>query len=403
MLKRFLLLALVALPVALAIGTAWADPDYRITVLPGGTEIEYSGTIEYGASGALRGALGDYPNVKVLHLLSRGGSVYWARQMQNLVRERALVTVVDSRCMSACAFVFLAGVERYIAPGAKLGFHRESGDGQSAAEVNMIKESDAQAMRAMGISGAFIDKAFSTPSSDIWIPSEDELKSAHVITGVTTRFATPEDAKLAANLAEQVLTANPYAILQTSDAARFKAIGDKTRDALGKLPAIADIQPLPSREVAPLVWSYWGFAGDSLALEFGRAFQSYLAKLNSKNSEECYLIFFAGRAPRDFKPSEILTGADFADFADVQARMITDGAVHKTIIPAETDIKSARDNMWNVFKDRYPSLVSVLNNLDSGNVDHEQACAAVTGMLDAVLTLPPSNGGPLLRYIFRPD
>ena len=395
--------ALTAILLGFAIGTARADPDYKITVLPGGTEMEYSGSIAFGASSALRSALGDNPGVKVLHLLSRGGSVYWARQMQNLVRERGLITVVDSRCMSACAFVFLAGVERYIAPGAKLGFHRESGDGQSAAEVNMIEESDAQAMRAMGISGAFIDKAFSTPSSDIWVPSADELKSAHVITDVTTRFATPEDAKLAANLAEQMLTANPYTILETSDATRFKAIGDKTRDALAKLPAIADIPPLPSREVAPLVWNYWGLADDDLALEFGRAFQSYLAKLNSKNSEECYLIFFAGRAPSGFKPSEILTGTDFADFADVQARMITDGAVHKTIIPAETDIKSARDDMWNIFKGRYPSLVPVLNNLDSADIDHGEACAAVTGMLDAVLTLPPGKGGPLLRYIFRPD
>jgi len=203
------LLAIVSSILALTIGASWAAPNYKITVLPGGTEMEYSGTIEFGSSGALRGALNDNPGVKVLHLLSRGGDVYWARQMQNLVRDRGLITVVDSRCMSACAFVFLSGVERYLAPGAKLGFHRESGDGQSAAEVNMIEESDAQAMRAMGISGAFIDKAFSTPSSDIWIPSEDELMSAHVITGVTSRFAMPEDAKLAPNLAEQVLTANP--------------------------------------------------------------------------------------------------------------------------------------------------------------------------------------------------
>jgi len=155
--------------------------------------------------------------------------------------------------------------------------------------------------------------------------------------------------------------------------------------------------------VAPLIWSYWGLADDGLALEFGHAFQSYLAKLNAKNPEECYLIFFAGRAPSDFKSSEILTGADFADFADVQARTIADGAVHKTVTPAETDIKTARDDMWKIFKDRYPNLVRALDSLDSSDVDHEQACAAVTGMLDAVLTLPPDEGGPLLRYIFRPD
>jgi len=404
MIKAITGMAAILLGLAILLPTrAGAAPNYKITVMPGGTEMEYSGNIEFGASSALRSALGDNPGVKVLHLFSRGGSVYWARQMQNLVRDHGLITVIDSRCMSACAFVFLAGTERYMAPGAQLGFHRESADGESAAEINMVQEADAQSMRAMGIPGAFIDKAFSTPSSDIWIPSIDELKSANVITGVTTRFAMPDDAKLAANLAEQVLTSNPYKILETSDAARFKTIGDKIRDALGKLAAVPDIPSLPSREVAPLIWNYWGLAGDGLALKFGRAFQSYFAKLSSKNPEECYLLFFPGRAASDFKPSEVLTGADFADFADVQARVIVDGAVHKTVVPAETDIKKARDDMWRIFKDRYHSLVSVLNDLGSADIDHGQACAAMAGMLDAVLTLPPSQGGPLLRYIFRPD
>lgn len=364
--------------------------------------MEYSGPIAFGASSALRSVLGDNPNVKVLHLLSRGGSVYWARQMQNLVRERGLITVVDSHCMSACAFVFLAGSERYLAPGAKLGFHRESGDGESAAEVNMIEESDAQAMRAMGIPGPFVDKAFSTPSNDIWIPSADELKSAHAITDVTTRFATPEDAKLPANLAEQVITSNPYAILQTSDPAGFKKIADETRSALSKLSAVPDIPALPSREVTPLIWNYWGLASNDLALDFGRAFHAYLVKLNARNPEECYLVFLPGHEAGKLTPSEVLTGTDFTDFADLQARLIADGAVRKSALPVEADIKTAREDMWRIFDERYHSLVPTLSNLESADVDHAQACSALTGMLDAVLALPPGKGGPLLRYIFKP-
>ena len=401
MMKTVPVLAVILL--GLAVGMARADPDYKITVLPGGTEMEYSGTIAFGASSALRSALGDHPTVKVLHLLSRGGSVYWARQMQNIVQDHGLITVIDSKCMSACAFVFLAGSERYLAPGAQLGFHRESAMGESQAEINTIEESDAQYMHAIGISSAFIDKAFSTPSDDIWIPSPDELKSAHVITDVTTRFATPEDARLAANLAEQLLTANPYTILQMSDATRFKKIADEIRNALGKLSANPDVLPLPSREVAPMLWNYWSLANDDLALEFGRAFHAYLVKLSAKNPEECYLVFFAGRKSSNVTASEVLTGADLTDFADLQARLIADGAVHKSALPIEGDIKKAREDMWQIFDERYHSLVPVLDNVDSADVDHGQACSALTGMLDAVLTLPPGKGGPLLRYIFRPD
>ena len=376
---------------------------YTITVLPGGTEMEYSGEIGFNASGKLRSALNDNPAVKVLHLTSNGGNVYYARQMQYLVHDRGLTTVVDTHCYSACAFVFLGGVERYLVPGAKLGFHRESAPGESAAEINMVEESDAQAMHAMGISSSFVDKVFSTPSSDIWVPSADELKQAHVISDVTTKFSTPDDVKLPANLAAQVLDANPFKILQTSDPARFKAIGDQVRSAIGKLPAKADIPPVPSREVAPLATDYWGLASDDLAVEFGRAFESYLVKLGLKNPEECYLVFYSSHPPADYAASDILSGEEFADFADLQARLISDGAVRKAPIPAERDINAARGAMWEVFKRRYPNLVSTLENIDSPNNDHGDLCGAVTGMLDAILSLPASQSGPLLRYIFRPS
>lgn len=397
-------LAAIALAGLLAASSAARaqSSDFKITVLPGGTQMEYSGRIAFGASGALRSALNDNRTVKVLHLVSNGGSVYWARQMQYLVHDRGLTTVIDSHCLSACALVFLGGVERYMTPGAKLGFHRESAEGESQAEINMVEESDAQFMRAMGISDAFVEKAFSTPSSDIWIPSVAELKNAHVINDVTTRFATPEDVRLPANLAEQVLGANPFKILQADDPGRFKTIADAMRTAIAKYPAIADVTPLPSREVAPLIWSYWALADNALALEFARNFRSYLVKVYASNPEECYLVFYSGRAPSAFVPSPVLNGKDFADFADVEARLIADGVTRKAAPPSESDISEARTAMWRVFKERYPSLVSTLDNIDSADIDHGQACAALTGLLDAALSLPDQQSGPLLRYVFRP-
>ena len=85
------------------------------------------------------------------------------------------------------------------------------------------------------------------------------------------------------------------------------------------------------------------------------------------------------------------------------ARLISDGAVRKAPVPAERDINAARGAMLDVFKQRYPNLVSTLENIDSPNNDHGDLCGAVTGMLDAILSLPASQSGPLLRYIFRPS
>jgi hypothetical protein len=231
--------------------------EFTITVLPSGTEMEYSGRIEFSSSGALRSALNGNPAVKILHLTSNGGSVVHGRRMQYLVHDRGLTTVVDAQCLSACVLVFLGGRERYLAPGAKLGFHRESGPGMSPAEIDMAEETDAQFMRAMGITSSFVEKAFSIPSSEIWIPTVEELKAAHVITDVSTKFATPDDVKIAPNLAAQLLEENPFKILQTRNPARYKALRDQVILALGDHASQRDVQPLPTRDIAPLWLVYF--------------------------------------------------------------------------------------------------------------------------------------------------
>ena len=89
-------LASTTILVASSFEDAHADsPDYKISLLPGGTEMEYSGRIAFGASSALRSALNDNPGVKILHLNSNGGSVYWARQMQAIVRDFSANTIDD--------------------------------------------------------------------------------------------------------------------------------------------------------------------------------------------------------------------------------------------------------------------------------------------------------------------
>ena len=375
--------------------------DFKIVVLPGGTEIEYSGRIAYGASSALRSALDDNPGVRILHLNSYGGSVYWARQMQSIVQDRGLTTVIDAHCLSACALVFVVGQERYMAPGAKLGFHREHAPGESQAEIDMFEETDAQHMKAVGISSSFVDKVFSTPSSDIWIPTLDELKAAHVITEGTGKFTTPDDVKLPANLAEQLLGKNPFKLLQSRDPDRFKALRERVVQAMGSHASHADIDPLPTNDIAPLAFTYWAHASDALAIDFGLALETYLVKLGARNPEACYFILYPGRAPTNFAPVDVLTEAEFADLADLQARLVGDGVLRNAAVPSETEIAAARDAMSRLFRAKDPDLVSTLSDIDSADVDRERACSAITQMLARILDLPFAQKGPLLRYIFQ--
>jgi len=348
----------------------------------------------------LRGALNDHPAVKILHLNSKGGSVGDARQLQYLVQDRGLTTVVDAQCLSACAFVFLAGVERYVAPGAKLGFHRETAVGASQAEINRFEEADAQHMLALGISTTFVDKAFSTPSSDMWIPTVEELKAAHVITDVSTKFAMPEDARLPANLGEQLLAEDPFKGLQARDPDRYKALHDRVLLAMAGFTSEPDIEPLPTPDIAPLSLIYFSHASDSLVLEFAQALQSYLGKLGRTNPDECYFILYPNRAPAGVSTSEVFTGSELEDFADLQVRLVSDAALRKAAIPSESEIVAARTALVRQIHEKDPGMASTWSNLDSPTLDHGVVCTAITEMLATIQTLPYAQRGPLLRYLF---
>jgi len=384
------------------LGDGSDSKDFTISVLANGTEMEYSGRVGFGASAALRSALNANPRVTVLHLNSNGGSVGDARQLQYLIRDRGLTTVVDSHCLSACALVFLGGQERYLAPGAKLGFHREKAVGASPAEVNMFEETDAQFMLALGISSSFVDRAFSTPSSAMWVPTVDELKAAHVIADVSTKCETPDDARIAPNLAEQLLDENPLKALHARNPDGYNALRDRVVLAMRDRASRPDVEPLPTADIAPLSFVYLSHASDALAVEFTQAFDAYLVKVGKKNPDECYFILYPARAPAGFGASEVLAGDELVDFTDLQARLVGDGARRNAAVPSQKDIAATLGAVTHQVRQKNPGMASALSNMDSPTADHGTACSAMTEMLAAILALPDAQKGPLLRYLFAP-
>ncbi|URK86690.1 hypothetical protein LP421_20820 [Rhizobium sp. RCAM05350] len=88
--------------------------------------IMLNGEIDIGSALNFRRALQAAPNAKLLTLNSPGGTVQMALLIADDVHERGISTYIakESGCHSACAIIFLAGVERQ-ADGA-LGVHQIS-------------------------------------------------------------------------------------------------------------------------------------------------------------------------------------------------------------------------------------------------------------------------------------
>lgn len=151
--------------------TVYADPHLgRIVV---------RGAMEFGSAEALERELDKNPRCTLVQIESPGGKVIEGMRMAQIVIKRRMDTVAMERCASACTFVLAAGVDRYLGPGARVGFHRSGtrygpvGDGWSDTDYQMAKY-----YRERGVDPSFIDKALTPSIRQIWVASHAEMFTA---------------------------------------------------------------------------------------------------------------------------------------------------------------------------------------------------------------------------------
>lgn len=158
-----------------------------------GRTIVFRGDITYGTAQELLRLIKANPAVREIHLTSNGGLVEPALLVANAIQLRRATTFVPTTCVSACTFLFLGGQQRYLAPGAALGFHRAwqnmPGSGGNVQRMNLeIRARFAE----RGIAEDFVQRAMATPGEQLWYPSAAELQAAGVIDGVAAAGQLPK-------------------------------------------------------------------------------------------------------------------------------------------------------------------------------------------------------------------
>jgi len=166
-------------------------PPYSIRVMRNGTEAEITGGFKYGLTDDFSKVLKASRQIKVVHLDSLGGRVGEAFKLNSVLRAQGVDTYVSNECYSACTIAFAAGRNRFIRSGAVLGFHAPAFPGMTTIELQDAALDQKRLFIDAGFNRKFVDKALSTPSSEIWKPSADLMAAADVITGLSdgTDFA----------------------------------------------------------------------------------------------------------------------------------------------------------------------------------------------------------------------
>ncbi|MEO1638867.1 MAG: hypothetical protein AAFU41_06415 [Pseudomonadota bacterium] len=152
----------------------------------------------------LRAQLRRNRNINTLQLTSTGGLVWAGDEMARVVLDYGLNTRVVDECSSSCVMVFLAGAEREMTGGSKIGFHQNSW-GASGAQ-SYFKEwrqsegwdtpfdfaswlyQDTQHETAAQLEFMIsrgVDPGFAIETKKyrpvMWFPTRDELRDAGVI------------------------------------------------------------------------------------------------------------------------------------------------------------------------------------------------------------------------------
>ncbi|WP_224823433.1 hypothetical protein [Cognatishimia sp. MH4019] len=126
----------------------------------------------------------------IVTLDSPGGSVSDALEIGRTLRQLEMTTQIaeQSVCLSACPYIFVGGVQRTVAEGARVGVHQHS-FGENTMLPAFLATQDIQSGQAevlahfddMGIDLRIMGPALATPSNEIYILNRTELTDWNVV------------------------------------------------------------------------------------------------------------------------------------------------------------------------------------------------------------------------------
>lgn len=138
--------------------------------------IVMDGDIDVGSALNFRRALHAAPGAKLVILNSPGGTVQMALLMADDINERKLATYIpkDRACLSACAYMFLAGVERKV--DGRLGVHQISSDTSDLVGAQLTISDIIDLLNRFDTPVDVLSVMFKTPPNDMHVFTAEEIE-----------------------------------------------------------------------------------------------------------------------------------------------------------------------------------------------------------------------------------
>jgi len=374
------------------------DPDipaYSIRVMNNGSEAEIAGGIKFGLSSDFEKVLNASRGVRVVHLDSVGGRIGEGEKLYELIKSRGLDTYVDIKCLSACTLAFVAGRQRILKRGAKLGFHRGSFAGEDQVDGSLERSIYA----AAGVSGTFVERAMATKNADMWRPSEPDLISAGVATRISTgdEYAMPGDGgRLTRDDWDKGLQKTKvYQVMRESYPKEYNQILDTFFEGTTNGTPQVQVIGQARSKLNTIVKALLPYAGDDVLVDFGRLVIDEYRAIQGQDTAACYR-FATGQdddairlIPESLTQQELELDARIISSAQKRDRVAlnNDASWEKIVAGLGRNGYAAKD-------------IQLFTAKSIGPTDFARYCDMTIVLYQEVVTLPTREAAAVLREFF---
>lgn len=296
--------------------------------------ITMNGMIDVGSALNFRRALQAAPNAKLITLNSPGGNVQMGLLIADDIHQRKLATYIpkDSKCYSACSFVFLAGNERKV--DGELGVHQISSDSPDLVGAQLAISDIIEVLNRFNTPMDVMQIMFKTPPEDMHVFTPEEIERFKL----NRSGSDPVGAPTVVNIPAPAVSSTPGTTTVPSEAPAISAAPTPPADPQpqAKLSTLEEFTRRPNR-----IALYTGldlFGDDITALRVDdpgdcaknclimngqcKAF-TFNANPKIKKGPNCFLKSSAGRADGN----SVAISGRFLSAAEADPASITLGAI----------------------------------------------------------------------------
>lgn len=358
----------------IAFGT---DPMGRaqIQLLPGGREVEIRGPLEAGVAARLDGILQAHPDVRFVHLNSRGGWIVAGERLARVIHSRRLGTYTATGCYSACVLAFVAGSPRVLNPDARLGLHSASGNDGDPLVAKLGNQVYQKELLRYGASPAVVAWSTSTPANSLWMPDPQELLSSHLVDRISADGFSPSGESLAAFTRQASAFEARYPFLtelRRVAPPRFEQLDRAVRLGLRRGAAVTELNGYVAAGAAEIERERLAAVADPSALRFAMALRTAARTFRSSDPAQCAAILGPQSAATPARSAAALAAITPALAALVDAPMTQRAAAPTARAP--------------------PS-----GEADAAEADPRMSCDRLLLMYDDAATQSPDTGAAFVR------